>query len=136
MLRRVLIAAVGVAFALGVGRGLGAEDAGADLEGATKAARAPEGPVEGWCGGRGDGGVDAGGEGRASGAGVVVHDFDFNGEPVGDGQGASAAGRAGGGGDYQRGVGGGRTGASRCGTRRATYGLGERFDPLDTRIRW
>jgi len=74
---------VGGAFAWGVGR-VSAQDVGADLEGATKAARAAEGPVDGLV--RQDADTVAltlVGKAGASGAELLVHDFDFNGEPVG-----------------------------------------------------
>jgi len=90
MLRHVWIVAVGLALALGVERGA-AQDVGAqDLPGATRVARVVEGPVDGLV--RVDTNTIAltlpGKDRMASSvanlgaAKLLLHDFDFNGEPV------------------------------------------------------
>ena len=89
---------IALALALGVGRaaaqdvGAGAQSGSAEeLPGATRVVRAPEGPVDGLVRQDADtvaltlvgkaGASDAGAAGAAA-AKLLVHDFDFNGEPV------------------------------------------------------
>jgi alpha-D-xyloside xylohydrolase len=93
----VVAAGLALGLALGMGRAA-AQDVGADLPGATRVVRAPEGPVDGlvrrdadtvaWTlagkAGKAEAASGTGGSGVAArGAELLVHDFDFNGEPVG-----------------------------------------------------
>jgi alpha-D-xyloside xylohydrolase len=90
MRSRTTVVAIALALALGAGR-VAAQDVGAgaqtgsaeELPGATRVVRASEGPVDGLV--RRDADTVAltmVGKAGASGAELLVHDFDFNGEPV------------------------------------------------------
>jgi len=96
MVRQTIVAAVGLALALGVARAA-AQDVGAeDLPGATRVTRITEGPVDGLVRQNADTvaltlpGKAAATSGAAASAAVestaaarlLLHDFDFNGEPV------------------------------------------------------